>query len=70
VEEIEAVLDLNCVDIVLLAPALPKSERITIGGYHLVDQLPIVRFQLYSQIRVSIGWAKFPLRLLKKARKV
>jgi len=43
VEEIEAILDLNCVDIVLFAPALPKSERITIGGYHLVNQLPIVR---------------------------
>ncbi|HHF98767.1 MAG TPA: four-carbon acid sugar kinase family protein [Candidatus Aerophobetes bacterium] len=43
VEEIEAILDLKCCDAILFAPALPRLERITVGGYHLVNRLPVVR---------------------------
>ncbi|MBC7189980.1 four-carbon acid sugar kinase family protein [Candidatus Aerophobetes bacterium] len=42
-EEIEAILDLNCCDAVLFAPALPRLQRITVGGYHLVNGMPVGR---------------------------
>jgi len=43
VEEIEAIFDLKCCDAILFAPALPGLKRITVGGYHLVDGVPVVR---------------------------
>ena len=68
VEEIEAVLDLNCVDIVLLAPALPKSERITIGGYHLVDQLPIVRSRYAKDMAGNLKSSYLPALFSNKSK--
>jgi len=67
-EEIEAILDLNCVDIVLLAPALPKSERITIGGYHLVDQLPIVRSRYARDIAGNLKSSYLPALFSNKSK--
>ncbi len=42
-KEIDAVLDTGCADIVVLVPALPLMERITVGGYHLVQGVPVGR---------------------------
>ena len=42
-KEIDAVLDTGCVDIAVLVPALPLMERITVGGYHLVQGVPVGR---------------------------
>lgn len=42
-KEIDAVLDTGCADIVVLVPALPFMERITVGGYHLVQGVPVGR---------------------------
>lgn len=42
-KEIDAVLDARWIDFVILVPALPRMKRITVGGYHLVDGLPLGR---------------------------
>ena len=42
-KEIDAVLDARWIDFVVLVPALPRMKRITVGGYHLVDGLPLGR---------------------------
>jgi len=42
-KEICAVLDTGCVDIAVFAPAFPRMQRITIGGYHLVQGVPVGR---------------------------
>lgn len=41
IAEIDAVLDAGCADMVALAPALPRMKRITVGGYHLVEGVPV-----------------------------
>jgi len=40
-EEIDAILDTGCVDIAVLVPALPEMKRITVGGYHIIEGLPL-----------------------------
>jgi len=47
-KEIDAVLDSECFDAVILVPALPRMERITVGGYHLVKGIPLGR-TFYAQ---------------------
>lgn len=39
--EIKAVADVFKPDIVIIAPAYPANQRITIGGYHLLEGKPI-----------------------------
>jgi len=46
--EIGALLDAGCADIAVLVPAFPLMKRITVGGYHLVKQVPIGR-SFYAQ---------------------
>lgn len=42
-KEIDAVLDTGCAEIAVLVPALPEMGRLTAGGYHLVEQIPVGR---------------------------
>ncbi len=42
-KEIDAVLDAECAEIAVLVPALPKMGRVTVGGHHLVNGLPVGR---------------------------
>lgn len=42
-EEIDAVLDAECTDMALVCPALPRMGRITVGGYHLAEGMPVGR---------------------------
>ncbi|WP_135305577.1 four-carbon acid sugar kinase family protein [Haloarcula amylovorans] len=46
--EIEAVLDQTSSDIVVIAPAFPANDRVTVGGYHLVDERPITSAMDYQ----------------------
>lgn len=39
--EIDAILDEKLSDIVVVVPALPDMGRITVGGYHLVNKIPL-----------------------------
>lgn len=40
-EELNAVMDSDFVDVVVFAPAFPEMRRQTVGGYHLVEGLPV-----------------------------
>jgi len=44
-EETDAILDLKFIDVIFFVPALPKIQRITVGGYHLVNGVPINKTQ-------------------------
>jgi len=39
--EIEAVATVFTPDIVVIAPAFPSNKRVTVGGYHLLNDIPI-----------------------------
>jgi len=39
--EIEATATVFQPEIVVIAPAFPSNKRVTVGGYHLLDQIPI-----------------------------
>ncbi len=39
--EIEATAAVFQPEIVVIAPAFPSNKRVTVGGYHLLDQIPI-----------------------------
>ena len=39
--EIEAAAAVLNPDIVVIAPAFPQNNRITVGGYHLINQIPV-----------------------------
>jgi len=39
--EIEATATVFAPEVVVIAPAFPGNKRITVGGYHLLDQIPI-----------------------------
>ncbi|MDF2500407.1 MAG: type effector Hrp-dependent outer protein [Anaerosporomusa subterranea] len=39
--EIDAVLDVFGFDCAIVAPAFPRIGRITVGGYHLLNQIPL-----------------------------
>jgi len=51
--EIEAVLDLDMADLIFFAPASPLMGRTTVGGYHLVNGLPITRTEYVSGIQIK-----------------
>lgn len=51
VEETDAILDLKFVDAIFLVPALPKMQRVTVGGYHLVNQVPVGRTDYVRGVR-------------------
>jgi len=51
VEEIDAILDLKFVDMIFFVPALPKMQRVTVGGYHLVNQVPINKTQYIGGVK-------------------
>ncbi len=52
-EEIEAILDEKLVDMIFFVPALPEMERITVGGYHLVNRIPVGETQYSERIASS-----------------
>lgn len=68
VAEIEAILDLDCVDVVFLVAALPKSQRITIGGYHLVDQLSIIRSHYAEDMAGNLKNSYLPALFSSKSK--
>ena len=54
-KEIAAILDAGYADISVLVPALPQMGRITVGGYHLVEKVPLgnsLYVQDFSQLYV------------------
>ncbi len=66
-EEIDAILDEKLADIVFFVPALPEMKRITLGGYHLVNHIPIGKTQ-YSEDIESSGVSYLPALIREKSR--
>ncbi len=66
-EEIDAILDEELADMVLLVPALPEMKRITVGGYHLVSHIPIGKTQ-YSEGIESSKISYLPSLIRDKSR--
>lgn len=66
-EEIDAILDLKFTDVIFFVPALPKIQRTTVGGYHLVNQVPINKTQ-YARGVKSIKASYLPTLLGEKSK--
>jgi D-threonate/D-erythronate kinase len=69
VEEIEALLHAGAADLVLFAPASPQSRRITAGGYHLIDGVPVGRTSYGGREKTShlpglFGKSRYGVELL------
>lgn len=48
--ELDAIMDEMETNSSLVAPAFPSNERITVGGYHLIDQVPLERTDLAGDL--------------------
>jgi len=44
--ELDAILDELGIDVAIVVPAFPKTGRITVGGYQLVNQVPLERTEI------------------------
>jgi len=66
-EEIDAILDEKLADIVFFVPALPEMKRITVGGYHLVNHIPVGKTE-YSEGIESSKVSYLPTLIREKSR--
>lgn len=66
-EETDAIIDLKFIDVIFFVPALPKIQRITVGGYHLVNGVPINKSQYVRGVK-SVEASYLPTLLGEKSR--
>lgn len=64
--EIKAVDDVFKPELVLIAPAYPINKRITIGGYHLLDGLPIELTEIANAPKTPVKDSYIPDILAKQ----
>lgn len=62
-EEISAALDAGLADLALVAPAMPKNGRKTIGGYHLLQDIPLALTEIARDLRSPVTESHLPTLL-------
>ena len=66
--EIEATADVFQPEIIVIAPAFPRNHRITVGGYHLLNQLPVSETELARDPKTPVKESRLP-ELLRQQTK-
>ena len=67
--EIKAVADVFKPDIVIIAPAYPANQRITIGGYHLLEGKPIELTEIANAPKTPVKKSYLPAILQEQVNK-
>lgn len=67
--EIKAVDDVFKPDIVIIAPAYPANQRITIGGYHLLEGKPIELTEIANAPKTPVKKSYLPAILQEQVNK-
>ncbi len=60
VSELEAMGGQESFDLIIFAPALPELGRKTVGGYHMVDGLPVTRTEYASHPSLKLTTSHLP----------
>lgn len=63
--EIQAAAEVFCPDIIVIAPAFPRTGRTTVGGYHLLNQLPVSLTEIARDPKAPVNESFLP-ELLRK----
>ncbi len=66
--EIDAVLDVFGFDCAIVAPAFPRIGRITVGGYHLLNQKPLQATELAHDPKTPVTDSQLPAVLKRQSR--
>lgn len=66
--EIEAVLDVFDFDLVVIAPAFPRNGRVTVGGYQLLNQLPVEATEIARDPKAPVRESRLPDLLGRQSR--
>lgn len=65
--EIRAAADVFAPDLVIIAPAYPRIRRTTLGGYHLMDGLPLDLTEIANAPKTPVHDSYIPAILAKQA---
>lgn len=66
--ELDAAIDALNISTVIVSPAFPKNGRITVGGYHLLNQLPLELTEIASDPRSPVKESYVPALIQKQSR--
>jgi len=58
--EVEAVMDATGIETAILVPSFPSQGRITVGGYHLVNQIPLQDTEVASDLKDPVKDSYLP----------
>lgn len=58
--EIAAAADVFHPDVIVIAPAFPENNRITVGGYHLLNQLPVSLTEIARDPKAPVSESRLP----------
>lgn len=65
--EIEAVLETFAFDCAVIAPAFPRNGRITVGGYHLLNQTPVSLTEIARDPKAPVRESCLPALLRQQS---
>lgn len=66
--EIDAVLDVFDFDCAVVAPAFPRIGRITVGGYHLLNQIPLQMTEIAQDPKSPVTDSRLVALLTSQSR--
>ncbi|MBP2652503.1 MAG: type effector Hrp-dependent outer protein [Firmicutes bacterium] len=58
--EIEAAAAVFEPEVIVIAPAFPSNNRVTVGGYHLLNQLPIALTEIARDPKTPVNESRVP----------
>ena len=67
--EIESVMDVFDVETVILTASLPVHKRITVGGYQLVNQVPLQSSEIARNLNSSIQGSHLPTLIQSQTKR-
>lgn len=67
--EIDAMMDVCGHELAIVAPAFPKNDRVTVGGYHLIKAIPLEATETARDLRFPVRESHLPTLLSTQTRR-
>ncbi len=67
--EIDAIMDECGIKLAVVAPAFPKTGRVTVGGLHLLNGVPIEASEIARDPKMPVGESSIPALLAGQTRR-
>lgn len=68
-QEIDAIMDKAGIEFAVVAPAYPANRRITVGGYHLVERVPLGESQFSHDFMNPVTESHIPTLLANQSKR-